>query len=51
MLSVAREILFNISKQEVLINKALADMFKISPYYAEIILQDFEKRWIHCFGY
>lgn len=39
MLSLAREVLINISKKEVLINTVLADMFKISPYYAELILR------------
>jgi Mn-dependent DtxR family transcriptional regulator len=37
MLSLAREALINISKNEVILNTALADMIKISPYYAELI--------------
>lgn len=37
MLSLAREALINISKNEVLLNTALADMIKISPYYAKLI--------------
>ncbi len=43
MLSLAREVLINISKKEVLINTALADMFKISPYYAELIFRSLSK--------
>jgi hypothetical protein len=36
MLSLAREALITISNKEVLLNTALADMIKISPYYAEL---------------
>jgi Mn-dependent DtxR family transcriptional regulator len=43
MLSLAREVLINISKREVLINTVLADMFKISPYYAELIFKSLNK--------
>lgn len=39
MLSLAREVLTKISNKEVLINTVLADIFKISPYYAELILR------------
>ena len=39
MLSLVREVLLNISKEEVLINKTLADMFKISPYFDELIFR------------
>jgi len=43
MLSLAREALINISKNEVLLNTALADMIKISPYYAELICKSLNK--------
>jgi Mn-dependent DtxR family transcriptional regulator len=43
MLSLAREALINISKKEVLLNTALADMIKISPYYAELICRSLSK--------
>ena len=43
MLSLAREALISISKKEVLLNTALADMIKISPYYAELICRSLSK--------
>ncbi len=43
MLSLAREALISISKNEVLLNTALADMIKISPYYAELICKSLSK--------
>ena len=43
MLSLAREALINISKKELLLNTALADMIKISPYYAELICRSLSK--------
>jgi Mn-dependent DtxR family transcriptional regulator len=43
MLSLAREALINISKKKVLLNTALADMIKISPYYAELICRSLSK--------
>ncbi len=43
MLSLAREALITISNKEVLLNTALADMIKISPYYAELICRSLSK--------
>ncbi|MHC4109872.1 MAG: hypothetical protein ACYSWZ_16355 [Planctomycetota bacterium] len=43
MLSLAREALISISEKEVLLNTALADMIKISPYYAELICRSLSK--------
>lgn len=43
MLSLAREALINISKKKVILNTALADMIKISPYYAELICKSLSK--------
>lgn len=43
MLSLAREVLINISKNEVLLNTTLADVIKISPYYAELICKSLSK--------
>ena len=43
MLNLEREALINISKKKVLLNAALADMIKISPYYAELICRSLSK--------
>ena len=43
MVSLEQEELVNISKKEVLLNTALADMIKISPYYAELICRSLSK--------
>ncbi|MHC4087539.1 MAG: hypothetical protein ACYSU5_20395 [Planctomycetota bacterium] len=43
MLSLARVALINISEKEVLLKTALADMIKISPYYAELICRSLSK--------
>lgn len=43
MVSLVQEELVNISKKEVLLNTALVDMIKISPYYAELIYRSLSK--------
>jgi Mn-dependent DtxR family transcriptional regulator len=43
MVSLVQEELVNISKREALLNTALADMIKISPYYAELVCSSLSK--------